>query len=355
MRRLTKRKRIARFRLCLSAALLLLPILITGLYGWGRVAEEIPVVSLLAPAIDRTYLVIGRDRAGNNTDVMLVARLDGDSNRAAVMQIPRDTYVGDRYGGYKLNAYYHVCLQAALEEGETHPTQAALTRMTADFSDSLGIDFDGYVMLDLDTFCQIVDAVGGVTVEIPCDLSYEDPEQGLCISLPKGKRHLNGAEAEQFVRFRSDYIRADLGRVDAQKLFLSALFARLKEGLSPGELLDVGEMVLRYTTTSVTVSDLPLLAVNGLRLELSSVYFFTAPGEVTANGRYYVLNAEGMTRCLNAFYTVTGPFDPDLRFRGFNSGEIRALYAAPYREELFPYTAEELIRNGIDIATRHPH
>ncbi len=313
----------------------------------GTTAAE--VVFAAIPKTDKTLLVLGKDRVGNNTDVIFLARIDGEEGKAAVMQLPRDTYVSYNDKEVKLNSLYGRFKKEAA--GEKNPEYAALERLEEVLTSALGIKTDGFILMDLDCFVESVDAIGGVTVEVPYDMVYDDPVQGLHINLRAGKQLLNGEQAEQFVRCRSIYIRADLGRIDAQKIFIAALISKLKDGLTVGQLVSVAGSVLEHTVTSLGLSDLPSLAVSAAEVSLSSAVIFTAPGSTDSRGGFYVLNRDGMKRMLSDYFDAEEAFDPDRLFRGYFNDEARGLYERPYTPEMLP-SMESIAENGIDISVK---
>jgi anionic cell wall polymer biosynthesis LytR-Cps2A-Psr (LCP) family protein len=69
--------------------------------------------------------------------------------------------------------------------------------------------------------------MGGVDMYVPIDMKYTDVDQNLYIDLRAGQQHLNGEQALMFLRFRSAYPDADLGRISAQQEFLKAAFSQL--------------------------------------------------------------------------------------------------------------------------------
>ena len=169
---------------------------------------------------ERAYnvLLVGIDREAGLADVMMLARIDLSKSSAFVVQIPRDTYAEYTDASYKkLNGAYSALGAEGLCEF---------------LSDALGVHVDRYVVLGLDNLCAAVDAIGGVDVNLPCDMKYKDAEQGLYIDLKAGVQHLDGELAEQFVRFRSGYVEGDIDRMDAQKIFLAAIAKKIKDEIS---------------------------------------------------------------------------------------------------------------------------
>ncbi len=193
-----------------------------GLFGWGCrfvVAANVPTT----PRITR-FLLLGCDQSTRLTDSILLVTVNETAKSTTILQIPRDTYAEYTQKDYKK-------LNGAMSSlGERGIKQF--------ISDALGVPIDFFVVLKLQFFDDLVNAIGGVDVDIPQDMHYSDPSQNLEIHLSKGRAHLNGREAEQFVRYRSGYVNADLGRLDAQKIFLKA-FAKQCQTLSIPALLRI--------------------------------------------------------------------------------------------------------------------
>jgi len=352
MKRISRQKKKLLYGILWACLISLALILSAILLDLSRREESLPTVAPLIPRVDKTVLVLGKDTVGSNTDVMLLCRLDGKREQATVLQLPRDTLTVYDGRFVKLNSLYGRLLAACRQENANVPEKEALKQLTALLSESLGVSIDHYVLMDLTAFRETVDAIGGVPMEVPCDLDYDDPEQGLHIHLKQGKQILDGAMAEQFIRYRAGYIRADLGRVDAQKLFLAAFIKRVQEGLTLPEILSVGDTLLTHTVTSLGVTDLPSLAVTALSVPLPSIRMVTAPREITSSGRYYVLNRAGMTALITAYFSPAAKgFDPNRFFCGHHNDEIIGLYGRRYEAKPLP-DAESITENGLSIAVR---
>jgi anionic cell wall polymer biosynthesis LytR-Cps2A-Psr (LCP) family protein len=162
--------------------------------------------------------------------------------------------------------------------------------------------------LDLAVFASLVDAVGGIPITIPFDMTYRDPEQGLSILLKKGKTVLDGSAAEQFVRYRSGYVEGDLGRLDAQKLFFAAAFAHAKQHVS---VADAISLAIRFWDDIDMIGNkkevLAFLTTLWKERNALSVYFVSLPGEaIQEHGNtgawYYILNRGATCNLLNRFF-----------------------------------------------------
>ncbi len=229
-------------------------------------------------------MVVGRDAAGSNTDVIMVCSYDVKNGSMALMQIPRDSYVVDPINDgktKKINAIYALAYNQATKQGMsgTQRQKYALDYLEGVVEDTFAITVDRYVYVDLKAFRQIVDIIGGVTVDVPADMDYDDPEQNLHIHIKKGRQKLNGKQAEGFVRFRKGYLEGDLGRLDAQKLFLSALLDQLLSANNLTKIPQLMSSAYEYMVTDLSLSDVTYFASSIGGLDTSSIYMLTAPGE----------------------------------------------------------------------------
>ncbi len=264
-------------------------------------------------------MVVGKDRTGLNTDVMMVVNFNSATQKINVLQVPRDTYVEDtvnRYGNKRINAILAHWLSIHRNEFDTsnQANKGGLEYLEKTIESTFGITIDKYCMIDLDGFVDIIDAIGGVPMNVPSNMKYSDPEQNLYINIKKGEQVLSGKDAEGFVRFRSGYTMGDLGRVDAQKLFLSALMEKLtsSDWYTLDKLTDVAGLVIKNCTTNLTLKDI----IGYLRLidfgtfSPDSITFYTAAGEsFTGEGGaslyslYLDENLEIINRAFNVYNT----------------------------------------------------
>ena len=159
-----------------------------------------------------TILLAGTDASGDRTDTIMLLNIDRKAGKLSLMSIPRDTKVNSTYTPHKINAAYGV-------NGSGEQGMDALMEYV---SECIGFRPDGYMLIDLNVFVELVDLMGGVRFDVPCDMYYNDPTQDLYINLQAGEQKLNGEQAMSVVRFRSGYAMADLERVNVQRDFLSA-------------------------------------------------------------------------------------------------------------------------------------
>ncbi len=254
------------------------------------------------------FLVLGIDRAANLSDVIMIVSYDVENGNAHVLQVPRDTYInvnGAKY--HKLNAYFAASYNRSHKRGEAR-YRDAIASMVDFLEAGLCIKLDRYVCMDTAGFREIVDAIGGVTMDVPFDMDYEDPEQDLYIHLKAGYQHLDGEKAEQFVRFRKAYLNGDLGRISAQKLFLTALVKQIQSSLDIPTAVTLAKTVLTYLSTDLTAAEAGYFAKSALSLDLEKITYTTLPGggavNPTSGASYYVMYAENVRNLVNTYFNV---------------------------------------------------
>ena len=170
-------------------------------------------------------------------------------------------------------------------------------------SEIIGFTPDGYVVVDLSIFRQLVDLMGGVTFDVPVDMHYSDPTQNLSIDLQAGKQHLNGEQAMQVARFRSGYATADLGRIEVQRALVSAAIRQWVSPKGAIHLPQAVKLVADHTNTNLSTRNLLWLAESFLLCSRSEINSATLPGYAAnfSSGSYYVLDAAGVADIVNQY------------------------------------------------------
>ena len=320
--------------------------------------------------VDGTYnfLILGHDRAALLTDVIMLVNFNMTESRVTITQFPRDTYVSGNIATNKMNALFSTYYNEELAYGSSEE-DARLTA-TQRFADTLesvcGISIYKCAIMDLDGFTQIVDALGGVELYVPSDMYYVDAAQDLYIDLHEGYQTLNGDQAEQFVRYRYGYLQADIGRENAQKIFMSALIKKVKESISitnTVKLTSIANALVENTTTDLTVPDIVFFGKEAIgKVDMSNVRMFTAPGNAVSNEygwSYYVLQKDAIMDIVAENYNTRDissdilklNFDKDYFFTDLDSALFTDWYnrtGAPPQIE-YDFNAQDIVDNSIDI------
>lgn len=290
----------------------------------------------------KTFLLLGKDRVSGLTDVIMLVSIDTDSRSATVLQIPRDTYARYTEKAYKkLNG-----AMSALGGAE------GLCEL---ISDAANIQIDGYVVFDLDVVVKVVDAVGGVEIELPFDMEYKDPYQGLSIKFEAGRQTLDGKAAEKFIRYRSGYVRGDIGRIDAQKLFMAAFIKKACSSMTPSTLIKLITSVFGEVKTDMSLIEMTEIAVAVFDIDIENISMITLPGGDIRAGEsgawYYVISKSAAAKVFSEYMGArAGEFDKDNIFVDPDSEEFLEIYRSDM--QISPLTVSDISQNGIDIQKR---
>ena len=235
-------------------------------------------LNFLMVGIDRSSQKAGDDLndAGvddGNTDMILYVHFNNETGEMKMLQIPRDTMVTtDRSvsGNYRIN---NIAKTQAADSNSMN--MAALCEQ---ISNMYQLPIDGYMTIRLEMLVQLVDTFGGIELYVPQEMDYKGSH------LDQGYQTLNGDACEFLLRTRHVYNNGDIGRLNMQRQFYSALFRRLK---SIGNIWDVAKLtpaVLNYMETSLSASKLVSFAVSMLKIDSSKIMICQMP--VKMAGKY---------------------------------------------------------------------
>ena len=290
----TKRKRsLGRRIFGIVGVLLLAVVLAGGAYAlWFTHALDAALASdddsfsaldeVLVPAVDGEpyyVLIMGSDsREGNNTDhadqrgdnersdVMMLARVDASEKKVTLLTIPRDTAYRLADGSYiKINEMYN-------SKGAAGAVRAV--------SDLTGLPISHHASVRVSGLESIVDLLGGVTVDVPVDLSYTTMDNKE-VTIKAGTQTLNGQEAQIFARARHEFTEnQDQHRQSNVRQLLTAIIAKILDRPVP-EIPGLVLKLAEYIDTDMR------------SLDAAAIAMAFAGGDVT-------------------IYTGTGPSDGDI-------------------------------------------
>lgn len=231
-------------------------------------------------------LILGESGVGDGyhlTDSIMVASYNPQTQQASMLSIPRDTYVGKKnkdtatpnyLASYKMNAVYR--------NGENIPeTIECVSKLT-------GIDLEKYILIDTDAIIEIVDAIGGVWFNVPIDMNYDDTNQNLHIHLQAGEQLIDGAKAEQLLRFRhnqdmtsypEEYGDNDIGRMRTQREFIQATAKQLLKIENVTKVVNLLDIVFNNIRTNLDIETLKYYIPYIFKFNTSNIISDTLPGE----------------------------------------------------------------------------
>ena len=217
---------------------------------------------------------------GGLTDTIMLASFDMENKKVDVISVPRDTYYErkgfDSPAERKINAAYR---------GNPVNTAKAVSDVLCD------IPINYYAVIKYDGVENIVDAMGGVPMDIPNiggrgGMYYNDPydKPPLKIALPAGQQVLNGKQAVQFLRFRHGYVNGDIGRVEAQQKFIKSAF---KQTMSLN-LPKIAKTVFKNVNSDITLGKALTLATKAAGMKSGDMKTYTIPFDPEPQAPYYV-------------------------------------------------------------------
>ncbi len=231
------------------------------------------------------------------TDTMLLVGLDPQIKTANVLSIPRDTQVEiPGFGINKIN-------QANVEGG------AALTARVV--SGALNnVTVDRYVRVTNNAVRELVDLMGGIEIYVPYAMQYQDVTQNLFIDLKPGWQTLNGAQVEQFARFRSDG-NGDIGRVQRQQTLLKAIRQRLLNPSVLPRLPQILGVMQQYVDTNLSLEEIMALGSFMLDVQPETLRMVLLPGRFSQpqefQASYWLIDFLARDRIMEQYFQLTPP------------------------------------------------
>lgn len=232
------------------------------------------------------------DVSKRRSDTIMLFSVDGAGKNPVLLSIPRDTRVTipGRKSPDKINHAHAFGGSELLVE-----TVEGL----------LGIEVDHYVRVNYRAVEEVVDALGGIEVDVPMNMRYNDPydDPPLHIDIKKGLQVLDGENAVHFLRFRKGYKNQDIGRIEAQQQFVQALKEKV---LSPSIIPKIPQLIeIFYSNVDTDISKTRMLTlgtkVAGLNNE--EMIKLTLPGNSKYIGgiSYYVPDEEEIRQLRNSY------------------------------------------------------
>lgn len=227
--------------------------------------------------LDKLQVLILGESTGMS-DTIVVAQYDPKTQEAAMLSIPRDTFVGKDIrhatSNDKINAKY--------SHGETiDETLAAVNELT-------GLNIKNYVLVDTKALNKLVDVIGGLNFEVPMDMNYDDASQDLHIHLKAGYQKLTGNQVEQLVRFRhnnngSSYYKVygvgeDFGRMRTQREVIMALAKQTLKFKNVTEIFNIIDIFKDYVKTNMNLDDIKDYVPYAIEMNMDDIKTGQVPG-----------------------------------------------------------------------------
>ena len=277
-------------------------------------AEDTAAREVLTPTTSRDpfyMMIIGVDVLDEGetqrSDTNIVARIDPQNGVISMVSIPRDTAINlEGYGTQKFNAAYaYEGIPGAIKAAES----------------LLGVKISHYAVIDFSGMISLVDAIGGVDVDVP--VYIDDPDAG-AVTVEAGPQHLDGEHALVFARSRA-YATGDFQRSANQRQLISAMLNRAMT-LNTADLPRVIEAASECMTTDMSVTMLQDYALYFMNFENITVYSVMVPSSVAMSdgASYVVCDTAALLKVMQA---VDAGEDPSVHVEDYtvsNSEEAQA-------------------------------
>lgn len=229
-------------------------------------------------------LILGGDKVNRNSDTIMLVNFSPETFKINVMSIPRDTKVKIDKSYRKINyAYPHGGIELSAQT----------------VSELLDVKIKYYVFVDTVAFRKIIDLLGGVQIDVPADMDYDDPTQNLHIHLKKGLQTLNGDQSEQYIRFRDPnhwtkeikkyYDGSDLKRIEAQQNFVKELIRQKFTLQYITRMNSIIRIVFENIETNFTLNEILKLSSYIKKINSDSINFISMPGKPYDSSPWYYL------------------------------------------------------------------
>ncbi|CAM4032556.1 MULTISPECIES: LCP family protein [Bacillus] len=220
-----------------------------GMYsGFTRQKSDLRTEDVEITKEPFTLLIMGiedyaTDGQNGRTDSLMFATVNPKTKKISLMSIPRDSRVPivGKNKEDKINAAH------------AYGGEEMAIKTVEGF---LKVPVDHYIKIDFQGFKGIVDAVGGVTVDVPFDFwERSDMDYYKKIEFKQGQQDLNGEEALAYVRMRKQDPNGDYGRAARQRQLLAAVAQKLNSASTVFKIKDLTTVVGKYIKTDIPISD----------------------------------------------------------------------------------------------------
>lgn len=276
-----------------------------------------------------------KDKPFENTrsDSIYLISIAPHAKNINIISIPRDSkvYIHSRSNPDKINHAF---------------AYGGINSSVKTIEQTLGVRIDHYLVVSNQALIEFIDRIGGVDVYVEKDMHYNDNTANLHIDLKKGVRHLNGLEAEGFMRYRKDAL-GDIGRIRRQQWFLNALANKMKDPAVIIKIPDTIKAISKYIQTDFSFYELAQYAALIKSIDLSQVKVATLPGEPSQRGiiSYWILDPKGVQDIVDKLIYGDRPKALD---RPLEAG---ILYTASEESKALELQ-KELEANGISVNLR---
>lgn len=273
-------------------------VIFIGVYTYSKVTGnsgefEGTIFEAITPKETKNILVAALHTEGPLTDFIMLVQYNPTTKKIAALSIPRDTKVIGSIDG-KINSAY------------------AKKKNMKDLIDRVqevtSVPIDNYILLETSVVQEMVDAIGGITYDVPFDMKYDDNSQNLHINILKGKQTLDGENVVKFLRFRKSNDGSikwgDIQRIDLQQDFIKEA---VKQVVTPDIIPKLPELIklgLSLVKTDISYAEMIKYANDVLSFNMENLRMEVLPGEAGyVDGlSYYIADPQKVIPLVNDMF-----------------------------------------------------
>ena len=231
-------------------------------------------------------LILGVDDSERQeADTILVLSFSNDTGKSRIIGIPRDTWITSRSHSGKIGSLY---------------SWGGANVLVREVSKLLGISIHQYIIIDMATFADLIDTLGGLDIYVEENMDYDDEFSGLSIHIPQGYQHLSGEDVQKYLRYKGEKL-GDVGRVQRQQKFIKALYAKVLQLDTIPKLPAIADIFRNRMETSAEIFDSAHLANVLRKMSSDPPTTLMLPGSENVDGAWVPNVAEVEARMSELF------------------------------------------------------
>ena len=216
-------------------------------------------------------LVLGVDDSERQeADTILVLSFSNDTGNTRIIGIPRDTWITSRSNSGRIGTLY---------------SWGGANLLVREVSKLLGIPIHQYIIIDMTTFTELIDVLGGLDIYVEENMDYEDEAAGLYIHIEQGYQHLSGEDVQKYLRYRGEKL-GDVGRVQRQQKFIKALYTKVLQLDTIPKLPAIADIFRNKMETSAEIFDSAHLANVLRKMSSDPPVTIMLPGSENVDGAW---------------------------------------------------------------------
>lgn len=269
---------------------IIIAVILVGLSIALLTNKEVPTKSE-----NTNVLILGHAEHQQQVDAILLLEINNKLEQVDVTSIPRDTKVQvnatsalSQIEGLTACKVSEIPNYSSMVNKNIVPEEVVVEEIEK----LLDKEIAYYINLPSSVFADMINELGGITLDVPQDMYYEDHSQQLFIDLKQGEQKLTGEQLEMFARYRA-LPQGDLDRIKNQQYILQAITDEVEEKPIEAKIfMNIAKDVIQKVTTNMQIKDLTQYIPLINKIKGENIKFSTVQGEMQYEDgkKYYILD-----------------------------------------------------------------